>query len=138
MPASTRWTWCSTAAWVPSPRRSPRRFCRVFGDNIDTDTQFAFAEAVGHVDEHPKAFKYQIDPDDDTPYKKFYDPRKWLRRRAGHRRPFEKPSSPSAPKARRWRVRPGNRDPSQFVSLSPRGEGWGEGVTGALHPSPLW
>ncbi len=52
----------------------------VFKINIDTDTQFAFAEAVGrYKDEHPKAFKYQIDPEDDTPYKKFYDPRKWLR-----------------------------------------------------------
>jgi len=52
----------------------------VFKINIDTDTQFAFAEAVGrYVDENPKAFKYQIDPEDDTPYKKFYDPRKWLR-----------------------------------------------------------
>jgi len=26
-----------------------------------------------------KAFKYQIDPVDGTPYKKLYDPRKWLR-----------------------------------------------------------
>ncbi len=53
----------------------------VFKMNIDTDTQFAQAEAIGHyVDENPRAFKYQIDPDDDTPYKKFYDPRKWLRK----------------------------------------------------------
>ena len=52
----------------------------VFKMNIDTDTQFAFSEAVGaFVNEHPKAFKYQIDPDDGTPFKKFYDPRKWLR-----------------------------------------------------------
>jgi fructose-bisphosphate aldolase class II len=52
----------------------------VFKMNIDTDTQFAFSEAVGKfVEEHPKAFKYQIDPDDGTPFKKFYDPRKWLR-----------------------------------------------------------
>jgi len=52
----------------------------VFKMNIDTDTQFAFSEAVGgFVDEHPKAFKYQLDPDDGTPFKKFYDPRKWLR-----------------------------------------------------------
>jgi len=48
--------------------------------NIDTDTQFAFANAVGgYVDKNPKAFKFQIDPDDDTPYKSKYDPRKWLR-----------------------------------------------------------
>ena len=52
----------------------------VFKMNIDTDTQFAFSEAVGKfVEEHSKAFKYQIDPEDGTPFKKFYDPRKWLR-----------------------------------------------------------
>jgi len=52
----------------------------VFKMNIDTDTQFAFSEPVGKfVEEHPKAFKYQIDPEDGTPFKKFYDPRKWLR-----------------------------------------------------------
>ncbi len=52
----------------------------VFKMNIDTDTQFAFSEAVGEcVNANPKAFKYQIDPEDGTPYKKFYDPRKWLR-----------------------------------------------------------
>ena len=52
----------------------------VFKMNIDTDTQFVFSEAVGgFVDEHPKAFKHQIDPEDGTPYKKFYDPRKYLR-----------------------------------------------------------
>ena len=52
----------------------------VFKMNIDTDTQFAFAEAVGDfVEANPKAFDYQIDPDDGTPYKKLYDPRKWLR-----------------------------------------------------------
>ena len=48
--------------------------------NIDTDTQFAFSQPIGkYVEEHARAFKYQIDPDDDTPYKKFYDPRKYLR-----------------------------------------------------------
>ncbi len=52
----------------------------VFKMNIDTDTQFAFSEAVGKfVNENPKAFLYQIDPDDGTPYKKLYDPRKLLR-----------------------------------------------------------
>ena len=52
----------------------------VFKMNIDTDTQFAFANAVGtYVDENAKAFKYQIDPEDGTPYKKQYDPRKLLR-----------------------------------------------------------
>ena len=52
----------------------------VFKMNIDTDTQFAFSAPVGRfVDETPKAFKFQIDPDDGTPFKKFYDPRKWLR-----------------------------------------------------------
>ncbi len=52
----------------------------VFKMNIDTDTQFAFSEAVGkYVDANPKAFKYQLDPEDGTPFKKQYDPRKWLR-----------------------------------------------------------
>ena len=52
----------------------------VFKMNIDTDTQFAFSERVGaFVEENPKAFKFQIDPEDGTPYKKFYDPRKYLR-----------------------------------------------------------
>jgi len=52
----------------------------VFKMNIDTDTQFAYAKPIGdYVDEHRKAFSYQIDPDDGTPYKKQYDPRKWLR-----------------------------------------------------------
>ena len=53
----------------------------VFKMNIDTDTQFAFAKPVGDfVDAHPKAFKFQIDPDDGTPFKSHYDPRKWLRK----------------------------------------------------------
>jgi fructose-bisphosphate aldolase class II len=48
--------------------------------NIDTDTQFAFAEAVGeYVQQNPAAFEYQLDPDTGEPYKKAYDPRKWLR-----------------------------------------------------------
>ena len=52
----------------------------VFKMNIDTDTQFAFSAPVGaFVEENDRAFKYQIDPDSGTPYKKFYDPRKWLR-----------------------------------------------------------
>jgi len=52
----------------------------VFKMNIDTDTQFAFAEAIGdYVEAHPMAFNYQIDPENGEPYKKLYDPRKWLR-----------------------------------------------------------
>ena len=52
----------------------------VFKMNIDTDTQFAFSKPVGEfVNEHQKAFLYQIDPDDGTPYKKLYDPRGYLR-----------------------------------------------------------
>jgi fructose-bisphosphate aldolase class II len=52
----------------------------VFKMNIDTDTQFAFSEPVGKfVEDNAKAFKFQVDPDDGTPYKKFYDPRKYLR-----------------------------------------------------------
>lgn len=52
----------------------------VFKMNIDTDTQFAFSEAAGkYMADHARAFKYQIDPEDGTPYKKQYDPRKLLR-----------------------------------------------------------
>ncbi len=48
--------------------------------NIDTDLQFAFAHAVAaEVEANPKAFKYQVDPETNAPYKKLYDPRKWLR-----------------------------------------------------------
>lgn len=53
----------------------------VFKMNIDTDTQFAFAKAIGaYVQETPRAFMHQIDPDSGKPYKKVYDPRKWLRK----------------------------------------------------------
>jgi fructose-bisphosphate aldolase class II len=52
----------------------------VFKMNIDTDTQFAFSEPIGaYVNGNPRAFRFQIDPDDGTPYKKAYDPRKYLR-----------------------------------------------------------
>lgn len=52
----------------------------VFKMNIDTDTQFAFAEYVGrYVEKNAAAFKNQIDPDSGKPYKKEYDPRAWLR-----------------------------------------------------------
>lgn len=53
----------------------------VFKMNIDTDTQFAFSRPIGEfVMQNPRAFQYQIDPDDGTPYKKLYDPRKYLRK----------------------------------------------------------
>ena len=53
----------------------------VFKMNIDTDTQFAFAETVGaYVFANERAFRFQLDPDDGKPYKKVYDPRKWLRK----------------------------------------------------------
>jgi len=52
----------------------------VFKMNIDTDTQFAFANGVGKfVLENPVAFQHQIDPESGKPHKKLYDPRKWLR-----------------------------------------------------------
>ncbi len=52
----------------------------VFKMNIDTDLQFAFAHRIGdYVMKNPKAFQFQIDPETHTPYKKVYDPRKWLR-----------------------------------------------------------
>lgn len=50
--------------------------------NIDTDTQFAFAEAVGrYVRENEAAFRHQLDPATGRPTKKAYDPRRWLRAR---------------------------------------------------------
>ncbi len=53
----------------------------VFKMNIDTDTQFAFAAPIGdYVKANPVAFAHQIDPETGTPYKKAYDPRKWLRK----------------------------------------------------------
>lgn len=53
----------------------------VFKMNIDTDTQFAFAQPIGdYVKANAVAFSHQIDPDDGTPYKKKYDPRAWLRK----------------------------------------------------------
>jgi fructose-bisphosphate aldolase class II len=53
----------------------------VFKMNIDTDTQFAFAQPVGqYVHEHTLAFSHQIDPENGTPYKKQYDPRQFMRR----------------------------------------------------------
>jgi len=52
----------------------------VFKMNIDTDTQFAQAEAVGaYVDANARAFKHQIDQEEGTPNKKKDDPRTWLR-----------------------------------------------------------
>ena len=52
----------------------------VFKMNIDTDTQFAFSQAVGaFVAENRVAFQHQIHPETGVPLKKFYDPRKWLR-----------------------------------------------------------
>ena len=52
----------------------------VFKMNIDTDTQFAFAQAVGaRIAASPQAFLHQVDPDTGKPYKKTYDPRSWLR-----------------------------------------------------------
>jgi fructose-bisphosphate aldolase class II len=52
----------------------------VFKMNIDTDLQFAYSEAIGKfVTQNPKAFLYQVDPETDKPYKKYYDPRKYLR-----------------------------------------------------------
>lgn len=52
----------------------------VFKMNIDTDLQFAFAQPIGDfVKANPKAFSHQIDPETNAPYKKLYDPRKWLR-----------------------------------------------------------
>jgi fructose-bisphosphate aldolase class II len=52
----------------------------VFKMNIDTDTQFAFAQGIGdYVMKNPEAFKHQIHPETQKPLKSLYDPRKWLR-----------------------------------------------------------
>jgi len=52
----------------------------VFKMNIDTDTQFAFAHPIGqYVSAQPKAFQYQLDPEDGTPFKNVCDPRSWMR-----------------------------------------------------------
>jgi fructose-bisphosphate aldolase class II len=52
----------------------------VFKMNIDTDLQFAVASAIGtFVRDNERAFRFQIDPDSGKPYKKLYDPRKWMR-----------------------------------------------------------
>ena len=52
----------------------------VFKMKIDTDTQFAYARPVGeYVEANARAFKYQVDPETDKPYKKNYDPRVWIR-----------------------------------------------------------
>jgi fructose-bisphosphate aldolase, class II len=52
----------------------------VFKMNIDTDTQFAFAQGVGaFTEDNMVAFQHQIHPETDEPLKKLYDPRKWLR-----------------------------------------------------------
>ncbi len=52
----------------------------IFKMNIDTDTQFAFAEGVGrYVLENQVAFQHQINPENGEPTKKKYDPRVWLR-----------------------------------------------------------
>lgn len=52
----------------------------VFKMNIDTDTQFAFSAPIGaYVSDNQRAFRFQVDPEDGTPYKKAYDPRKYLR-----------------------------------------------------------
>lgn len=52
----------------------------VFKMNIDTDTQFAYSNPIGDaVKANPRAFEVQIE-EDGTPYKKFYDPRKYIRK----------------------------------------------------------
>jgi len=51
----------------------------VFKMNIDTDTQFTYSKPIGDfVKKNPRAFEVQIEADG-TPYKKFYDPRKYVR-----------------------------------------------------------
>jgi fructose-bisphosphate aldolase class II len=77
----TRLTSSSTAGRGRIKGRSPKRSAMACSKmNIDTDTQFAFAHAIGdYVKQNANAFSYQIDPDSGKPYKKEYDPRTWLR-----------------------------------------------------------
>ncbi|WP_241663675.1 class II fructose-bisphosphate aldolase [Oecophyllibacter saccharovorans] len=52
----------------------------VFKFNIDTDTQFAFAQgAAKAINAHEMAFQHQVNPYTGQPLKRFYDPREWLR-----------------------------------------------------------
>lgn len=52
-----------------------------FKMNIDTDTQFAFANGIGdYVKNNAIAFQHQIDPNTGEPTKKQYDPRGWIRK----------------------------------------------------------
>ncbi|QHI94983.1 class II fructose-bisphosphate aldolase [Aristophania vespae] len=52
----------------------------VFKMNIDTDTQFAYAQGVGHyIKDNQEAFEYQVSPVTGQPLKKLYDPRRWVR-----------------------------------------------------------
>jgi fructose-bisphosphate aldolase class II len=51
------------------------RFEFSFLDSCDGEQ---FGHWVFHTD-NPKAFLYQVDPETDKPYKKYYDPRKYLR-----------------------------------------------------------
>ena len=49
------------------------------GDERTRDLSVQLPSQIKNAKENSKAFKYQIDPDDGTPYKKKYDPRAWLR-----------------------------------------------------------
>lgn len=51
----------------------------VFKFNIDTDTQFAYAQGVArYIEDHETAFAHQVDPDTHRPLKKYYDIRRWM------------------------------------------------------------
>ncbi|MCX5620347.1 MULTISPECIES: class II fructose-bisphosphate aldolase [Bombella] len=52
----------------------------VFKLNIDTDTQFAYAQGVAtYIDAHKEAFRRQVAPDTGRPLKHEYDIRNWMR-----------------------------------------------------------
>ena len=52
----------------------------VFKFNIDTDTQFAYAQGVArYIADHEEAFSHQVSPDTHLPLKKYYDIRHWMR-----------------------------------------------------------
>ena len=52
----------------------------VFKFNIDTDTQFAYAQGVArYMQEHEEAFAHQVSPVTGRPLKKQYDIRTWMK-----------------------------------------------------------
>ena len=80
--------------------------------NIDTDTQFAFAEAVGaYVKQHGAAFEDQISPETGQPLKNLYDPQNGSAKVSwAWSRGYPRPSANPVRRESRWRPpSPANR-----------------------------